>query len=300
MRGKIIRGVGGFYYVHAEDGVTYECRAKGIFRREKIKPLVGDDAEISVLDAAEATGNVDALLPRQNTLIRPAAANVDQAMITFAVVRPKPNLGLLDRFLILMRAQEIPVIICFNKTDLGDEEQIRELREIYRGCGCRLCFISVARREGLDEIRALLEGKTTVLAGPSGVGKSSLTNTFFPGERMETGEISRKTKQGRQTTRHTELLVLPAVEELGGRDSYLLDTPGFSSLELEDFAYEDLKNYYPEFAPYAPECRFLSCMHLKEPGCAVKEAVKSGEISQKRYDGYVSLAEELKNNNKRY
>ncbi len=296
MRGKIIRGVGGFYYVHAEDGVIYECRATGIFRKENIKPLVGDNAEISILNSGTSAGNVDALLERQNVLARPAAANVDQAMVMFAAARPKPNLGLLDRFLILMGRQGIPVIICFNKTDLAEEGQIHEIREIYRDCGCRLCFTSVAHGEGLDEVRMLLDGKTTVLAGPSGVGKSSLTNAFFPEQRMETGEISRKTRRGRQTTRHTELLVLPASEEAGGRDSYLLDTPGFSTLTLEDLAYEDLKNYYPEFSSYAGNCRFQTCMHLKEPDCAVKSAVEEGRIHRKRYDSYVSLAEELKNN----
>ncbi len=295
MRGKIVRGVGGFYYVHAEDGAIYECRARGIFRKENVRPLVGDNVQISILEAG-VSGNIDELLPRKNMLTRPAAANVDQAMVTVAMTQPRPNLGLLDRFLVLMERQEIPVVICFNKTDLAGKEQIRELRDIYSACGCRICFTSVSQGEGLSEVRALLEGKTTVLAGPSGVGKSSLTNAFFPEKHMETGEISRKTERGRQTTRHTELLVLPALPEMGGQDSYLLDTPGFSSLTLEDqdLAYEDLKNYYPEFAPYAPDCRFATCMHLQEPGCAVKKAVREGRIHQKRYDSYTLLAEELK------
>ncbi len=293
MRGKIIRGVGGFYYVHAEDGEIYECRAKGIFRKENVKPLVGDNVEISVLDAENRSGNVDVLLTRRNVLDRPAAANVDQAVVVSAVAEPKPNFGLLDRFLILMEQKEIPVIICFNKTDLAKEGQISELHEIYQNCGCPLCFVSARKGEGLSELSGLLAGKTTVLAGPSGVGKSSLTNTFFQEDRMQTGEISRKIDRGKHTTRHTELMVLPTAAA-----SYLLDTPGFSSLYLEDIEYEELKRYFHEFDSYKSSCRFLTCMHLKEPDCAVKNAVEAGKIHRKRYDSYVLLAGELKNRKK--
>ncbi len=299
MKGKIIRGVGGFYTVHAQNTVIYECRAKGIFRKENIKPLVGDDVEFSILDEKEKTGNVDALLPRKNELSRPAAANVDQAMVVFSLTSPSPNLGLLDRFLIMMGQQNIPVIICFNKTDLAGDHKERELEEIYRDCGCPLCFSSVKKGTGLSKIRSLLEGKTTVLAGPSGVGKSSLTNAFFPGEVMETGELSKKVSRGKNTTRHTRLLVLPPIKESGSASSYLLDTPGFSSLYLEDIMVEELKEYYPEFTPYAQNCRFSTCMHLKEPGCAVKDAVDKGQIHPKRYESYTALAAELKEN-KRY
>lgn len=339
MRGKIIRGVGGFYYVHAADGEVYECRAKGIFRKEKVKPLVGDNVEISILDEQERAGNVDELLPRRNMLIRPAAANVDQALVVFALTQPKPNLNLLDRFLILMNRQDIPVIICFNKADLAEEDFMRSLEQIYRGCGCEVCFVSVAQREGLDRVRSLLVSKTTVLAGPSGVGKSSLTNALLGGQHMEVGEISKKVDRGKHTTRHTELMGLPpmtageAVASAFGQDkndnhldsmangeaqipaygpdrngtssdlwetgsSYILDTPGFSSLYLQGIEYEELKEYFHEFAPYEPLCRFQGCMHLKEPDCAVKEAVGNGEIHSARYESYVLLAEELKGRKK--
>ncbi|MCD7957788.1 MAG: ribosome small subunit-dependent GTPase A [Lachnospiraceae bacterium] len=299
MQGKIIRGVGGFYYVHAADGEVYECRAKGIFRKEKVKPLVGDDVEISVLDAAQKAGNVDRLLPRRNALIRPAAANVDQAMVVFAVTHPHPNLNLLDRFLILMNHQDIPVIVCFNKTDLAEENQPHVLEEIYRGCGCEVCFVSVEKNEGLERVRSLLEAKTTVLAGPSGVGKSSLTNCFLSERRMEVGEISRKIDRGKHTTRHTELLVLRQTDDFTA-PSYLLDTPGFSSLFLQDIEYEELKSFFYEFDPYEADCRFQGCMHLKEPDCAVKEAVERGEIHRARYESYELLAEELKTRKKKY
>lgn len=292
MQGKIIKGIGGFYYVHAEDGVLYECRAKGIFRRDGQKPLVGDNVKISVIDVKERTGNVDLLLPRRNELIRPAAANVDQALVVFAAAAPKPNLNLLDRFLITMRQQDIPVVICFNKTDLVAREEQDRLAAIYRDCGCETHFLCVERGEGIAEIQSLLEGRTTVVAGPSGVGKSSLTNALQPSVQMEVGEISRRIDRGKHTTRHTELIVLR-------KDTYFLDTPGFSSLYLQGLTPEELRDCFPEFAPYAADCRFQGCMHLSEPDCAVKEALAQEKISRERYENYVLLERELRER-KRY
>ncbi len=291
MQGKIIKGVGGFYYVHAQDDSIYECRAKGIFRKDKIKPLVGDNVEISVLDKEKKAGNVDAILPRRNVLIRPAAANVDQALVVFAVASPKPNLNLLDRFLISMEQQDIPVVICFNKTDLTNQEELLRLQKIYDRCGSRVRFVSVEQQAGIDELQEILEGKTTIVAGPSGVGKSSLTNVLQSEVQMEVGEVSRKIDRGKHTTRHTELIVLR-------HGTYFLDTPGFSSLYLQGIEYNELKDYFPEFVPYEPYCRFQGCMHLSEPDCAVKEALAKEEISQSRYDNYVLLAAELKDRKK--
>ncbi len=288
MQGKIVKGIGGFYYVHVETVGVYECRAKGIFRKDHRKPLVGDNVEISVLDKEKKLGNVDELLPRKNELIRPAVANVDQALVVFAASSPKPNLNLLDRFLISMQQKSVPVQICFNKADLVNGEELSRLAKIYENCGCGVLFASVLERSGLEELKKLLEGKTTVVAGPSGVGKSSLTNYLQPKAAMEVGEVSQKIDRGKHTTRHTELIWI-------WRDTYFLDTPGFSSLYLQNLLREELKDYFPEFEPYENDCRFQGCMHISEPDCAVKKALADGKIHSSRYDNYLLLAEELKN-----
>ena len=288
MQGKIIKGIGGFYYVHVQEVGVYACRARGIFRKEKRKPLVGDDVEIVVTDEKDMEGSVEQLLPRRNELVRPAAANVDQAMVVFAAASPKPNLNLLDRFLVNMRQQGIPVVICINKTDLADKEAVQEIARVYEKSGSPVLTASVMRREGLEEVQEALRGKTTIVAGPSGVGKSSMTNYLQPEAMMEVGEVSAKIDRGRHTTRHTELIWIQ-------KDTYFLDTPGFSSLFLPQIQAEELKDYYPEFMAYEPYCRFQGCVHIKEPECAVKEALERGEVHKSRYENYLLLAEELKN-----
>lgn len=287
MKGKIIKGIAGFYYVYGENDEVYECRAKGIFRKENRKPLVGDDVEITILDQEKKEGNLVKILPRKNSLIRPAVANVDQAFVIFAMDDPKPNFLLLDRFLIMMEQADIPAVICFNKKDLAEEQEIRELYETYRGCGYQVILSSALQEEGIEEIRSILKGKTTVVAGPSGVGKSSLTNLLQKEIRMETGEISRKLKRGKHTTRHSQ--VIPV-----GDHTYLMDTPGFSSLYLTDMEEQELKDYFPEFRKYEGQCRFQGCRHIHEPGCAVKEALDNHKISSLRYEDYLGLYEELK------
>ncbi len=287
MQGKIIKGIAGFYYIYAEDGNIYECKAKGIFRKDNFKPLVGDNVEITVLNEEEKEGSVTSILPRRNSLIRPAVANVDQAFLIFAMENPKPNFLLLDRFLIMMKQQEIPVVICFNKKDVGEKKEMEKLYEIYTGCGYRVVLSSTYEGEGMDEIREILKGKTTVVAGPSGVGKSSITNCMQGEVQMETGEISKKLKRGKHTTRHSQVIPVE-------KNTFLVDTPGFSSLYLTDMKEEELRDYFPEFVMYEPQCRFQGCMHIHEPGCAVKKALSEGKISQQRYDNYLALYEELK------
>ena len=287
MQGKIIKGIAGFYYIYAEDGNIYECKAKGIFRKDNFKPLVGDNVEITVLNEEEKEGSVTSILPRRNSLIRPAVANVDQAFLIFAMENPKPNFLLLDRFLIMMKQQEIPAVICFNKKDVGEKEEMKKLYEIYTGCGYRVVLSSTYEGEGMDEIHEILKGKTTVVAGPSGVGKSSITNCMQGEVQMETGEISKKLKRGKHTTRHSQVIPVE-------KNTFLVDTPGFSSLYLTDMKEEELRDYFPEFVMYEPQCRFQGCMHIHEPGCAVKKALSEGKISQQRYDNYLALYEELK------
>lgn len=291
MIGKIIKGIAGFYYVHSFGAGIYECKAKGIFRNQKIKPLVGDDVEMEVLDEEKKLASIVEILPRKSQLIRPAVANADQAMVVFAAKDPEPNWNLLDRFLILMAKQNLPVIICFNKTDLISEEECKKIENGYRNSGYEIRFLSAKGKVGTEEIAKLLDHKTTVLAGPSGVGKSTLVNLLQPGVIMETGAVSEKIRRGKHTTRHSEFIWIK-------EDTYILDTPGFSSLELEDIEADELKKYFPEFHEFEGKCRFRGCVHENEPDCAVKQAVKDGVISKKRHDGYLLLYKDLKEKKK--
>lgn len=287
MRGKIIKGIAGFYYVYVEGRGTYECKAKGIFRKDHKKPLVGDDVEADVLDEEAMLGNIREILPRKSALIRPAVANVDQALIIFAIVKPNPNFNLLDRFLIRMERQNLPTIICFNKQDIATEKEKETLRRAYETCGYQVLFISALEKEGLEQVKELLTGKTTTVAGPSGVGKSSLINQLAPKAQMETGDISRKIERGKHTTRHSEIIAL-------GENTYIVDTPGFTSLDISEITKEELGTYYPEFVQYEPYCKFSGCAHISEPSCGVKDAVAEGKISQVRYENYKVLYQELK------
>lgn len=292
MQGKIIKGIAGFYYVNVVESGVYECKAKGVFRKEKIKPLVGDNVRIEILDEENKTGNIVEIFPRKNELIRPAVANIDQALVVFAVTKPTPHFNLLNRFLVMMERKEIPVVLCFNKKDIATSPEIAELEAIYEKCGYPIVFTSALEQENIEEIRRLLLKKTTAIAGPSGVGKSSLINLLQNQVQMETGTISRKIERGKHTTRHSELIAVDA-------DSYIMDTPGFSSLYVNDFEKEELKYYFREFASYEGQCRFQGCDHVHEPGCAVKEALEEGKIHPVRYKNYLEMYTELKEK-KRY
>ncbi len=292
VQGKIIKGIAGFYYVHVVESGLYECKAKGVFRKEKKKPLVGDVVEIDILDEEEKKGNIIDISERKNELIRPAVANIDQALVVFAVTKPKPHFNLLDRFLIMMESKEIPVVLCFNKKDIAAEPEIQELRDIYQSCGYDMIFTSALEQENIEEVKKLLQGKTTAIAGPSGVGKSSLINIFQPEAKMETGSISEKIERGKHTTRHSELIW---IEE----DTYIMDTPGFSSLYTNEFEKEELKYYFREFEPFEGQCKFNGCDHIHEPGCMIKQKMEEGKIHPVRYKNYLEMYQELKEK-KRY
>lgn len=291
MQGKIIRGIAGFYYVHVPEIGTLECKAKGIFRKNKLKPLVGDWVKVSIIDEENKKGNIEEVLERKNELIRPAVANIDQALVIFAIKKPEPNLNLLDRFLIMMQQKEIPCILVFNKSDLATEEEKQALSKVYENSGCKILFVSAKQNQGIDEVREILEHRTSTVAGPSGVGKSSLINMLQSNVNMETGSISEKIERGKHTTRHTEFIPI-------GEDTFIMDTPGFSSLAVFDMEKEELEQFYPEFDEYRESCRFNGCSHTHEPGCSVKEAIEEGKISRERYENYQLIYEELKNRKK--
>lgn len=296
LSGKIIKGIGGFYYISAADGALYECKAKGVFRNKGIKPLVGDNVIIEILDRENNLGNITEILPRFNSLIRPAVANVDQTVIIFAVSEPEPNFNLLDRFLVSMEKSGVSTVICFNKADLEEqgENSVTDTMDACRSyelSGYRTLFISARKGEGMDDLKALIKGRTTVFAGPSGVGKSSTLNAIKPSAEAATGEISEKIKRGRHTTRHSELMYI----EDG---TYIMDTPGFSSLYVDSIEPDNLKEYFPDIAAYIGSCRFNMCNHVSEPDCLVKQAVDEGRISRIRYENYVMIYKDLKEKRK--
>lgn len=331
MEGKIVKGIAGFYYVDTPQGVIWQCKAKGIFRSQGLKPLAGDDVVFEITHEGDREGNITEIVARRNALIRPPVANIDQALVLFAMTKPEPSLYLLDRFLIMMEKLALPVRICFNKRDLSDDAQEARLKEVYRSLEEEVLFISAEKREGLDALREVLYGKTTALAGPSGVGKSTLINALLPGAETQTGAVSEKIGRGRNTTRHTEIFRLgdltpawtrgdteadepeasgipagetgrpetgrvPGTERPAGeaKATYLMDTPGFTSLDLSGVEAQALHTYYPDFAALADGCRFHGCIHLTEPDCAVKDALAQGAIAQERYDNYRLLYDEIR------
>nr|WP_314670434.1 ribosome small subunit-dependent GTPase A [uncultured Oribacterium sp.] len=299
MVGKIIKGIGGFYYVDTKTGV-FECHAKGLFRNKKEKPLVGDMVEVEEVPDTEKemVGQILRILPRKNELIRPLVSNIDQAALVFAVKDPDPSFPLIDRFLLHLEAREIPCMLFFNKRDLlsGCKEDYREkMQRIYEKAGIPVYFFQSNTKEDREEILRLLKGKTTVFSGPSGVGKSSMINLLLEDRRMETGSLSEKIKRGKNTTRHAEFFSL-------GEDSYVLDTPGFTSLFPPDISPENLRYFYPEFEEYRQSCRYNTCYHLgeKKQDCGVKQAVEKGEIARERYESYKSLYQEIVEERKNY
>ena len=294
--GRIIKALAGFYYVRRfDDGVVYACRAKGIFRKRNHSPLVGDGADFIVTHEGDKEGNIERLHERKSVLSRPTVANVDQALVIFAIRQPDPNLHLLDRMLVVLEAAGLDIALCFNKTDLATDEDRDRLRRLYDPLGYPTLFVCVKKQEGKAALEELLTDHLTTVVGPSGAGKSSLINLLRPDAAMEVGDVSARSRRGKQTTRHVELIELPA------GDSFIVDTPGFSSLELSGMEKEDLALYFPEIRSRLGACKYSSCSHVHEPvaDCGIRQAVEAGEIAAERYESYRLFYEELQQQ-KRY
>ena len=282
LKGVIVKGIGGFYYVNTENGLI-ECRAKGVFRKMSIVPLVGDIVEVE-LNSDKISGVVAEISDRRNVLIRPAVANVTQMMLVTALESPKPNLYVLDKLIASAEFAKLKISLCFNKSDLTDDDT---LPEIYKKAGFDVVVASASDNRNIDRLKALLKDEVTVLAGNSGVGKSSLLNRIMDKDMFETGSVSQRTERGRHTTRHSELVELP----FGG---YIIDTPGFSSFELTEVTLDILPTLFREFTNHLGDCRFLDCRHISEPDCKVRRAVENGIIPQSRHESYKQLYEEIK------
>lgn len=282
--GLIIKGIGGFYYVEAA-GTVYECKARGIFRKDKITPLVGDRVEITI-DNEEA-GSIEKIFPRRNFLIRPPVANIDQLLLVVSVCEPSPSTLIIDKTIAAAEDKEIEPVLIISKTDLQDSQS---LQEIYEKTGIHMLTLSSVTGEGVDAVRALLRGKISAFTGNSGVGKSSLLNRIDERLQLPTGEISQKLGRGRHTTRQVELIKLE-------KDTYVADTPGFSSIQMERYDIvkkENLQYCFREFAPFLNQCKFSSCSHTCEKGCAVIQAVNDGLISVSRHQNYIAMYNEVK------
>lgn len=292
MTGIIVRAISSFYYVEVEDKV-YECRARGSFKHKNIEFVVGDKVDIEFTDEENAKGVIINLYKRKTFLKRPPIANVTQAILVFSVKSPDPNFSLIDRFLITAGYQGVDTVICFNKTDLDDEGLVDKMIENYQESGSSAFAICAKSGYNLDELKRHLKDNISVVAGPSGVGKSTLINKLVNGLELQTGDVSHKIGRGRHTTRHTQLIEID-------KNSFIADTPGFSSIEVFEIPENELKDYFLEFEDFDHSCRFGSkCLHENEPQCGVKEAVEKNEIPVNRYNSYLQLLGEIREHKKR-
>ncbi len=293
--GLIVKALSGYYYVMPDEdhNARIQCRARGLFRKKEISPLVGDRVQYELSSPEE--GTVTEVMPRSSELIRPPIANVDQAVLVFAITEPSLNLQLLDKFLVHIEHTGIDAVLCFSKSDLLTDGtsidiagcSVEELVKIYEAIGYTVLLTSTKQLKGIDPLHDQLKDRISVFAGQSGVGKSSLLNKLLPGIQLDTAEISTKLGRGKHTTRHVELIPLPS----GG---WVADTPGFSQLDFLDIELEDLSHAFREFRAYGQHCKFRGCSHQHEPKCKVREALEQGHIAQSRYKNYIFFLEELK------
>jgi len=287
-KGRIVKAISGFFYVQSGEKV-FSCKGRGILKKNELTPLVGDLVFFSITNKEQNEGILEDLIPRNSELVRPPVANVDQLLIVFSYTQPTPNYVLLDRILVTAESQHLQSIICFNKTDLLAKEIDSSLMEAYKEMGYVVIETSAITSDGLESLKRALEGRTTALAGSSGVGKSTLINSMFPQFSLETGVISKRIQRGKHTTRHSELHQI-------NDDTWIMDTPGFSSLSITGMDDSELRDYFKDFTEIQLSCRFKTCLHLEEPGCAVKKAVQDGFIHVNRYQNYVNLLGEIRKN----
>ncbi len=282
--GRIIKGIGGLYHVATQNGI-YKCSVRGIFRKKNLAPVIGDYVTISVKDESAKEASINEIHQRKNLMLRPRVSNIDQAIIVVAPCNPPINLELLDRLLILAEDISLKILICVNKSDLMTQE-METITEQYLNIGYPLINTSALTGEGINALNEFLSSKVSVFAGPSGVGKSSLVNALLPDFNAPTGELSTKISRGKHTTRHAEIL-----EVFDG--SFIVDSPGFSSLTMENISKQKLPTLFPEFRPFLDNCRFKDCIHINEPNCAIKEQINQ-KITKERYERYVSISNEIK------
>ncbi len=287
MNGLITKGIGGFYYVLTSEGIV-EAKGRGIFKKDGITLSVGDQVDLELIE--EGKGVINSIFPRKNQFIRPPIANVDTFIVVLAPTKPRPNYMLIDKFLIMAEMSGIKPVLCINKCDLATAEELEEIKSIYRDV-YSVIAISCIKQQGLDQLKTVIGSQKAALAGPSGVGKSTILNSLHPQANMETGDISKKTNRGKHTTRHVEIFAI----EGGGM---VFDTPGFTSFEILEAGEDNLADFYPEIKRVKDKCRYGDCRHMKEPDCAVRDAVAQGKIHQKRYASYLANLEEIQKNKK--
>lgn len=293
MQGRIIKALSGFYYVLSEDNKITQCRGRGIFRKNKITPLVGDIVEFEADNLVE--GYVLDIKERTNELVRPPISNVDRAILVFSAVEPDFSSLLLDRFLVLIEANHIEPVICITKMDLISDDQLQYIDESikeYEAAGYTVLKTSINTMDGIEALKPYLNDHISVFAGQSGVGKSSLLNALNPNLEIKTDNISTHLGRGKHTTRHVELIKIGT--------GLVADTPGFSSLDFIDIEADELSNCFPEMRTRSSQCKFRGCLHVSEPKCSIKEALDKGEIAKSRYNHYLSFLEEIKDRKPRY
>lgn len=289
--GRIIKGIGGFYYVDTSNGII-ECRARGVLRKNKTTPLIGDLVLIRITKEDDKVGYIEKIIERKNEIKRPPVSNIEQLIIVISMKKPEPDFLFVDKLIVASEKNNIKPILCFSKVDLVDEKKLKEYKEIYNNTGYKIIKTSKYDASSIDVLKEVLKDKTTAFAGYSGVGKSSLLNMIQPNLKLKTGEISSKLNRGKHTTRHVEIMKL----DFGG---FVFDTPGFSAHSIEDVEYNQLFSYFTEINKYSDMCRFRSCIHYKEPDCSVKKALEEGLISKSRYENYIKLLIELMNGGRR-